>query len=833
MDYLRQARDFMMAPADPRYAARNRLFLFGAAAIFLEAQRLRHWPIVYQKEKVPDRSGGGKVLAKSIATRHNRKERLGFLQDNNINVVVLNGDTYSLDDPSFTSQAVSKTVNQVVDQLMMIDSSIKQGIIPPNVEGYMGEKISKDYLPSFENASINCDTNEKGDTIIQVRTLQKKGPWIAIPGLDIFGAKRSMLVAFKDKQSDGPKFAWFDNVDSGKNTIEVDTKNGAVYQIFENPSNLVSRLVGNIKASLTVQKVDFNSNRFVLQHLASSPQYITDIVNVIIQISNQYDKEIPEIRTFILEKIYSYLFSPDATAETKSNFIDLINQEYFNKYNKNGPLSLTAEQKQIIDSGTLSFVPEIPVSLKRAVDLVGAIRLLFEGNNAAGGVREIIEMMDNGVVGGRNASALLSTALPGDITKAEALVKNIADQRIRLPQNIPQLLILRLVKRDITGTVIDTKQVLTARYSSYDMKEMVGGPSTAVLPGETILFINDSKIDDPTAPFDNAFKDIRDRNFSQRFRQVSGRRTKLDLKTWENGRYTDGWEIDESTGYESMSGQVDMFYDPALTSNNLFAGMIIEGKAKNGKPLTTVIELKPKAFGTFYSSRIVSKGTYANRPVPIFGDYPSAVLKVTDQVKKAIAKGIFEVSRFGFMEPMEAAEMIIGLGSPVDYTNLAGFLGTNNTQLPTLKQKQTLGELIEGPHSMVIVSEDALCKRYTIEKSFWREDKYISQSKIEDQPNSGEIKANMVLAARKIININGIDQVVIAEGKEIIDGLTIETVYTVPLNSVMFAGVETDFELFVLRAAELGAVVFGGVKLFANPTVRNLTKLLFKALTRS
>ena len=66
------------------------------------------------------------------------------------------------------------------------------------------------------------------------------------------------------------------------------------------------------------------------------------------------------------------------------------------------------------------------------------------------------------------------------------------------------------------------------------------------------------------------------------------------------------------------------------------------------------------------------------------------------------------------MEPMEAAEIVIGLGSPVDYTNIAGYLGTNYNQLPFLKQGQTLGELMEGPHSMVIVTEDTKCQQASL-----------------------------------------------------------------------------------------------------------------------
>jgi hypothetical protein len=714
-------------------------------------------------------------------------ESAEFSVRNNLNSIIFNGRTVSLDEAINYNPRLAFHLDGVIQKLDSIETT---GVKPENVPGYNGLPFSDRYHLSFSDTTLVVNETEKGGLITQAVISRRDDN--GIPE-GVFNLGKSLMVAVEGKEH---KAAWFDNLVSKdilnlkETKITVDTVKGKVYQIVKDAKNTFSAVINDVKGDFLVKLLDPDAGVLNPVFMPNTAVFLSIFVPLLQPFQEEIKKLNDSERDAFLEEFYQEVLSPNATLQSSIKFFNsLMDRFQVMVHDKEVRQRISENQQKFLEWKDFYYNSEIPLDIKDSLDLMAGFKYFLDNIQDPTRLMEIANI-DYLAPNGDAWKVPIAKSLYGNKKEEKTLVNEIADKEIQLPYEIPQLFIVPIIDK----FTFKKRFVLVARYSASD-SSLLGVGQKDVTPGETIVFISDTKSEDPLDVFGRGFfNNYNKKDLQTKIKYVSSQVLgQTDPVNWFGGNYLN-YQVDQGDIIEIKPEEVKMFYDPAGSGNKLFAGLELR-YGKDGKK-GEIFEIR--------QSKILTKGKYSirnehsNRPNLFFGEFPYGILDVTREFINLRKKGYQSASEFAFLPPPEAASQILGLtGLELDYSSLKDFLGSLRTSLPEFKEKS---KYKDKAHSLVITrGENIPCHQYKIEdKGFFSP---TTRTRIN---TSNIVQNNMLLRAYEIVELDGSNQVVIARDSE--------NLYTVPEESMMFVGVESDFILTIQNALVIGALLFGGYK---------------------
>ena len=714
-----------------------------------------------------------------------------FLRNHNIRTIIYEGRTTSLDDEKLARDpGISAHLDGVVRNLRGIELS---GQRPANIPGYVGDITPADVHLSYDDTTIMMDKTDSGQFITQTTIEKRTSNNLAELAANLIDLRKSVMITLGGKEE---KIIWMDNYKTQKifegitSEIVVDTKRGSVFQTTYSPKNILAQLVQTINQTLQVERLSDSGDALKTVFLPNSGAFVLAAKDLYNSVRDRFSPQQAEAK---MEEIFSKLFSKSATPESRRSMYMQMGGD--------------PEKMGLIND---MFQPDLPVNMDLALKMVGSYRYILENMDTPEKLQAFLKnTTDQGIF-----FALFPTIripeVPNDPeTRIQKAMESVLRREIHLPYAIPQLHIIQMRRGN------EVKQVLVARYSATDMSTLNAG-TTTVMPGESLVYIADADSMEPGDVFGYGLFNTYDKSaLMQQFRSISPNDyAAVNTDIFASGKFR-GWQFDSAAGIlEAKNDAVRLYYDPAANDSKLFAGIELP---LSGSGEGKIAELRP---GSIWSEKYTRRTKYSNRHTLFTGAYPYSILDVTDKVIQLRKEGYTTASQFGFLSPPEAAQMVFGLTNKADYANLERFMGSASA---ALIQNGNPG-LLQSAHSIVISQGETKCTHYKIEtKSKWFG---LVQEKTFVPQGSEVINPNMLLRAYEIREVNGKPVVVVSKAD---DG----TFYAVPEEQMQFVGVDSDMLLDLQNAITIAALVWGGYKVFTNPTIGSALQSLSKTLTKA
>lgn len=719
-------------------------------------------------------------------------ESQDFLRNHNIRTIIYEGRTTSLDDAKLLRDpAISSHLDGVVRNLRGIELS---GQRPANIPGYVGDITPADVHLSFDDTTIMMDKTDSGQFITQTTIEKRTSNNLAELAANLIDLRKSVMITLGGKED---KIIWMDNHKTQKifegitSEIVVDTKRGSVFQTTYSPKNILAQLVQTINQTLQVERLSDSGDALKTVFLPNSGAFVLAAKDLYNSVRDRFSPQQAEAK---MEEIFSKLFSKNATPESRrSMYLEMGGDP---------------EKMGLIND---MFQADLPVTMDLAMKMVGSYRYILENIDTPEKLQAFLKTTtEQGIFSALFPTIRIPEAPNDPEARIQKAMESVLRREIHLPYAIPQLHIIQMRRGN------EVKQVLVARYSATDMSTLNAG-TTTVMPGETLVYIADADSMEPGDVFGYGLFNTYDKNaLMQQFRSISPNDyAAVNTDIFASGKFR-GWQFDSAAGIlEAKNDAVRLYYDPAANGSKLFAGIELPVSGGNGEG--KIAELRP---GSIWSEKYTRRSKYSNRHTLFTGAYPYSILDVTDKVIQLRKEGYTTASQFGFLSPPEAAQMVFGLTNKADYANLERFMGSASA---ALIQNGNPG-LLQSAHSIVISQGETRCTHYKIEtKSKWFG---LVQEKVFVPQGSEAVSPNMLLRAYEIREVNGKPVVVVAKAD---DG----TFYSVPEEQMQFVGVDSDMLLDLQNAISIAALVWGGYKVFTNPTIGSALQSLSKTLTKA
>lgn len=769
--------------------------------------------------------------------------REGFMQSHAVRNVIYEGRVMSIHQLATVDQGASIHLESVLGDLATIDST---GQTPSSCPGYLGNPVGEGEKIDFDKMTIKVgrskpEEGRSGKVITQVLT-ERISPGDGMPVTDKYGTEISnSLLVYIEGNETRPVFfdrtESFNGVGFMKNRIVVNNQDGAVIQISNQekeikywpPDNpLVA--VQKIFTTQNIQKLDLDTLNLEMAYSINSP-IILDILGLLnkalkSKTTGLADDELKRI----LDDLYDRVFSTDANPTSRSNFFIDFNK----KYNVTAGDPITQVQSELIQGLDKRFISDIPLEASQSFDFIDAFLLIMKSQEDPN-VKALLDQA-KGQLG--YMESLTLQILQNDKIKYQKLNEEMIRNEIQLPDHMPQLVVFPLV--DAEGK---RKYVMAARYESEKMQVIGGQRSGTDLLGEKYVFIGESDYD----PLDNmswanvlgygklsndtstGIWNLYDRQaFANNFSALSDNEnlSNLDFSRWERAKYI-GYSLDQRLPtYVSSNGPnpiLKWYYDPEPSQQKIFAGFELIYNNED-EEIRKIFEIRPNDHMlTTHDYKIVKP--INNRPFIYVGNFPYAVLEVTDPINDLIRRGHKSVSALNLMPHTDAAAMMVGLTEQPEFGLLRQYLQDSGIELPHINSN-----IKEKAHSLVIATEETSCTKYRIIKGpfgNWGTITYFPEETKEKI-----VPKNMVLGAfeiKKLENRDGVltDMIIIA-------GHDNENYfYAVPLESMMFAGVESNISLMLAKVAAAGATLYGGYQLATVLKESGLAKQIFGPLMKA